>query len=234
MRPWNAPMIAVVALIVVSAGVTPGANAAEPRMVLRGGAGWVSPTGEWTGDLLLTEGVSVTMLKADSTIGPQLSLEYRFTRLLGGEVSVLRASHEVTMTESVLSGGIPFPSQLTFGQVTEWPILLGANFHVTRSKKIDLYLGPVIGWVIWDDLNPGAEAQQEVTIGAIKMHDDFAWGVNVGADVPFASHWAFNFDLRALDYSARTDSQPIEAVLGEDLTIPIKPLIVTAGIALRW
>jgi hypothetical protein len=53
-------------------------------------------------------------------------------------------------------------------------------------------------------------------------------------DVPFAKHWAFNFDLRGLDYSARTDSRPVKAVLGEDLRIPIKPLIGSAGLALRW
>jgi len=226
MRARHVPMIAVVALLVI----IPGAYAADSRMVLRGGAGWAGPTGEWTGDLLMTEGVSVTKLKADSAIGPQLSLEYRFTRLIGGELSVLQSSHEITETESFLL----VPHHAKFGQVTERPVLLGANFHVTKNRKIDLYFGPVIGWVIWGDLKPSAAAQQEVTIGAIKMRDDFAWGVNIGVDVPFARHWAVSFDLRRLDYGARTDSRPIEAVLGEDATIPIRPVIATAGFALRW
>jgi len=223
MRFWNVPVIAVVALLVVA----PEAHAADPRIVLRGGAGWISTSGEWTGDLLLTEGLSVTKLEADGTIGPQLSLEYAFTPLVGGEVSVLQGSQEIK------GSGLGFP-RAGFGRVTERPILLGVNLHVTRSRKFDLYLGPVIGWVIWGDLTPSAVAQQEVTIGAINMRDDFAWGVNAGVDVPFAKHWAFNFDLRDLDYSARTDSRPVKAVLGEDLKIPIKPLIGTAGFALRW
>jgi len=223
MRFWNVPVIAVVVLLVVA----PEAHAADSRMVLRGGAGWISTSSEWTGDLLLTEGLSVTELKADGTIGPQLSLEYVFTPLIGGEVSVLQGSQEIK------GSGLSFP-RAGFGRVTERPILLGVNLHVTRSRKFDLYLGPVIGWVIWGDLTPSAVAQQEVTIGAINMRDDFAWGVNAGVDVPFAKHWAFNFDLRDLDYSARTDSRPVKAVLGEDLKIPIKPLIGTAGFALRW
>lgn len=223
MRFWKVPMIAVVALLVV----VPEAHAAGPRFVLRGGAAWISATGTWTGDLLLTEGLSVAKLKADGTIGPQLSLECVLTPLIGGEVSVLQGSQEIK------GSGPGFPRAM-FGRVTERPILLGVNFHVTRNRTFDIYLGPVIGWVVWGDLTPSAVAQQEVTIGAISMHDDLAWGVNAGVDVPFAKHWAFNFDLRDLDYSARADSRPIKAVLGEDLKIPIKPLIGSAGFALRW
>jgi outer membrane protein W len=230
MGRWNVPMIVVVALLVVS----PDVKAADSRMILRGGAGWIGSSGEWTGDLLVTEGVSVTNLKADSTTGPQVSLEYRFTHLIGGEVSVLQASHEIAETENVLSGGIPFPREGKFGSVTERPVLFGANFHVSRSKNFDFYLGPVIGWVLWGNLNPSAFAQQDVAIGSIKMHDDFAWGVNVGVDLPFAKRWVFNFDIRDLNYSATTDSPPIRAVLGEDLKIPIKPLTTTAGFGLRW
>jgi len=226
MRTRHVPMIAVVAIL----AVIPGANAADSRMVLRAGAGWTGPTGEWTGDLLMTEGVSVTKLKADSAIGPQLSLEYRFAHSIGGELSVLQSSHEITETEVFLL----VPREAKFGQVTEWPILLGANFHVTKNRTIDLYLGPVIGWVIWGDLKPSAVAQEEVTIGTIKMRDAVAWGVNIGVDVPFARHWAVNFDLKDLDYSARTDSRPIKAVLGEDAKIPIRPFIATAGFGLRW
>jgi outer membrane protein W len=223
MRSWNVPIIAAVALLVACAE----AHAADSRIVLRGGAGWISSSGEWTGDLLLTEGLSVTNLEADSTTGPQLNLEYIFTHLIGGEVSVLQGSQDLK------GSGLRFP-RATFGQVTERPILLGVNFHVTRNRTIDLYLGPVIGWVMWGDLAPSAAARQEVTIGAIRMQDTLAWGVNTGVDVPFAKHWAFNFDLRRLDYSARTDSRPVKTVLGEDLKIPIKPLIGSAGLALRW
>lgn len=217
------PRIALLALLVLS----PKAHAAETRMILRGGAAGFSATGEWTGDLRLTEGLTVTKLTADCTMGPQLSLEYMLTPLLGGELSVLQGSQEIK------GSGPGFP-RAEFGRVTERPILLGVNFHAVRNRAIDLYFGPVVGWVIWGDLTPSAVAQQEVAIGAIKMHDDLAWGANVGVDVPFAKHWAFNFDLRDLDYSARTDSRPVKAVLGEDLRIPIKPLIGTAGFALRW
>jgi outer membrane protein W len=226
MRRWNVAMIAGAALLVAS----PEAKAADSRMALRGGADVIRTTGEWTGDLLLTEGLSITKLKAESTIGARLSLEYKFTPLIGGEVSVLRASHEISETEIELL----VSHERKFGQVTDWPILLGANFHVLRNKSIDLYVGPVIGWVIWGDLKPTAAAQQDVTIGPIRMQDGFAWGVNVGVDLPFARHWAFNLDLRDLDYSARTDSRAIKAVLGEDAKIPIKPLIATAGFVLRW
>lgn len=226
MRPWNAPTIAVLALLLA----TREAHAADPRVTLRGGAGWVGTKGEWTGDLLLTEAISITKLKADSTSGPQLSLEYRFTDLLGGELSLLQGSHEISETEFEVSA----PLKLKFGDVKEWPVLFGVNFHVSRNRKVDLYFGPVIGWVIWGDLKPSAAAQQDVAIGNIKMHDDFAWGVNVGLDLPFARHWVFNLGLKGLDYSGRTDSGPIKAVLGEDLKIPISPLIATAGLGVRW
>jgi outer membrane protein W len=226
MGRWNIPRIAAMALLAVSTE----AMAADSRMALRGGAGWIGPAGEWTGDLLMTEGISITKLKADSAIGTQLGLEYRFTHLIGGEVSVLQVSHEITEGVIDFSGS----HEAKFGHLTAWPIQFGANFHVIRNRNIDLYLGPVIGWVIWGDLNPTAAAQRDVTIGSIKMHDDLAWGVNVGVDLPFANHWVLSFDLRDLDYSARTDTRPIKAVLGEDAKIPIKPLVATAGFGLKW
>jgi len=226
MGRWNMPAIAAMALLVVSRE----AIAADSRMALRGGAGWMGPSGEWTGDLLMTEGINVTKLKADSATVPQLSLECRFTSLIGGEASVLQASQEVTEGVIDFSGS----HEAKFGHLTEWPILFGANVHVIRNRNIDLYLGPVIGWVIWSYLKPSAAAQQDVTIGTIKMRDDFACGVNVGVDLPFAKHWVLNFDFRALDYSARTDSRPIRAVLGEDARIPIKPLIASAAFGLKW
>ena len=104
------------------------------------------------------------------------------------------------------------------------PLSVGLNYHLTPDRRADLYIGPFVALVQYDDVDFNALGQQFNR----EFDDEFTFGVNVGLDVPFGSEtpWAFAGSLKYLAATAEGDNF--------DGELDVDPLIVTAGIAYRF
>lgn len=101
---------------------------------------------------------------------------------------------------------------------------LGVNFHLTPERRIDVYAGVFGALVSYGEFRgvvSGITFFQEVD-------DDTALGVGLGADlfVDPSRRWAATAAVRRL-WSTAT---PAEGLGGID----VDPVIVTAGVAVRW
>jgi outer membrane protein W len=95
-------------------------------------------------------------------------------------------------------------------------------FHVTRDSRVDVYLGPEIGYVKYGNVRL-AESTEDV-----KFKDDFIWGGKVGIAVPFNEQWSFDAAVEHLAIEGTVENATPEVSLDPN------PVVFTAGAALRF
>ncbi len=222
-------LIALIALMLV-ATASPAAN-----NILRFAAASVQPTGDLTtresdtiplGDgttLISSEEVHI---EAADAFGFSLDFEHRFPGRFGLGLTLLQANHDVEATGSGTAqivddatGAVllEFSEQFSANAEADMtPFLVGANYHFRNEGEADVYAGPFLGWVMFDDLTLEGER--------ISLKDDFAYGAVVGIDYPLGDGaLAFSASLRYMVAAAKPDEPDSE-------TLDIDPFVLMFGI----
>lgn len=128
---------------------------------------------------------------SESSSGFGLGLGYRISPRLGVELDVLSSKLEDRMTFGF------FDDQLLTieSSLRMTPVLAGLDFHLTPGRRADLYMGPVLGLVRYDDieLEFGGDLLEGETVPVqrVQTKDGFAWGARLGVDVPLGRRGAF-------------------------------------------
>jgi hypothetical protein len=130
-----------------------------------------SPTGDFVDEGETTE--------LDSATGFQASFEYMLTDRVGVEPAIGFLDHDVTVREA----GFP---DLDLADTSLVLLTANVNFHLMQDKKVDLFVGPTVGYAFWGDLKSDLFEENFPT------DDDFVFGANLGVVVPFGEGaWAF-------------------------------------------
>lgn len=191
---------------------------AEEGWLLRFGGAWVQPNFDLDDD---DGGLQVD---DEDSLGLQLSLERKFSRRLGVELGVTRAESEFGFEAEILSA-------LNFRSDTEvdfTSLTAGLNVHLTPDGPVDLYLGPLVAYTDFGDVDFINALGDQVQSGTVEGADSFAFGAQLGADIRFGeSPWSLNLAARYID----TDLE-IEDNEGSDLQFD--PLIVNFGFGYRF
>ncbi len=166
-------------------------HAADEGWLLRFGGAWVQP------DIGLDDDDSGALrIDEDDAIGLQLSLERQFSRRLGVELGVTRASSDFSI-ESVVLPGFEFRNE---AEVDFTAFSAGLNVHLTPDGPIDLYVGPLAVYTDFDDLDFTTSVNNMTQSGTVGGSGELALGVQVGADFRFGDGpWALNVAARYVD-----------------------------------
>jgi len=176
-------------------------------MRIQFGALYSTPTDD------LTDGSQTSELSSE--LGFQASFEYMVTGLIGIEPALAMTTHDVDVTDSAAP-------DLTLGEIDVFNLNANLNFHLLRESKLDLFLGPTLGYAFWGDL------ETEVFGIEFPADDEFIYGLNLGLDVPFGqSSWSFTGALNYL-LSEMSLEGSSGAALGVD------PLQVKVGVSYRF
>ena len=167
---------------------------------------------------------------SDTAFGGGVSLEYRASRRLGFEISALTAEIEDEMSfdffgEEVLS--IESALRMT-------PVLAKLNLHLTPGRRADLYLGPVVGRMMYSDLDVKVRSSldDETFTGHAKTGDDWTWGAHVGVDVPVGDRgFFFNAGATWLKAEVEIEGDPED---GGDFSSNLDPLVAQIGFGYRF
>jgi outer membrane protein W len=190
------------------AGFVPAAWADKGDMRIQFGAASSSPT-----DDLSEPGETVEL---DSAVGFQASFEYMATDLIGVEPRISSTGHDVTVEGS----GVP---EFDLGEIDLLALTANVNFHLRRGAKIDLFVGPTIGYAFWDDL------ESEIFATSFPADDEFIYGVNFGLDMPFGEQrWGFSAGLNYLLTDVSLEGSAVEPDLGVD------PMQLNVGVSYRF
>jgi hypothetical protein len=183
---------------------SPGAWAAKGDQCVRFGVIQNQPTSDFS------QGGQTTEL--DGAIGFEVGYEYGVTERMGIAPTFSSASHDIEIREA------PFPD--LEGDVDWLALLATANFHVMRRERLDLFLGPTLGYAFWGDL------AIDVFPADFETDGEFVYGASAGLDVPFGGgKWGFTAALRYLVADVTPEG-------GEE--IGVDPVQLGAGLAYRF
>ena len=199
------------------------AKAQDKGWQLRFGGVWVDPDVDFTD--VDSDGDRVEA-GADGGFGVSLGLERLFNPRFGIELGVLSAQPDVTL-DANLAGGIQFDAS---DSVSFTAITAALNFHLTPEKKVDVYIGPLLAYATYGDLEYTIQAAGQTLSERFTTDDDVAFGAQLGADVAFGDGpWSLNLVARYLDAGLDVTDDG-----GEETDLDFHPLILGVGFGYRF
>lgn len=121
-----------------------------------------------------------------SALGGALGVEYRFSPRLGVEIGGLTIEPQGEEVDANIITVLPLSIDSTYRMT---PLLARLNLHLTPGRPVDLYAGPVAGYVHFSDVrlryHSGYLTGPTFTSSAPAEADDqVVWGGALGLDVP--------------------------------------------------
>jgi outer membrane protein W len=196
------------------------AEAADEKWVVRASALSMKPSGdsvEADGD---DEWARYT---ADAEYGFGIDFEFRASRRLGIDFGVLTASPELDVVYDEASI-ITASAKL---RIT--PIYAGLNVHLTPDSRFDLFIGPLLAYVVYSGFDLVVDPAFLTEEGFVS-EDEFALGVNLGLDVRLGdSGWLLTAAFKYLDTTL--EASPRDEGTG---STAIDPKIFSIGVGYRF
>ena len=182
---------------------------------------------------LAAAGFTSTSSGADEpTLGFGLGLEYRVSDRLGFTLTGL-----ITKFEEELEFDFFEVASLSIeSELSATPVLVQLDWHLTPHHRVDLFLGPVAGYVLYGDqkvhLRGVADGEVIADGFSVPVQDGFAWGAQLGVNIPFGQSRAF-LTARATYLKAEVEAD----VPADELGAPhfdLDPLAVQLGVGFRF
>lgn len=190
---------------------------------------------------------STTEADGGSAFGLQAGYEFRPVQRLGialaaEAVSVDMGFREIREVESFdfISGDFVTDTARAGadGELSMTPVTLAAHVYLTRGSKVDVYVGPVVGYVFYGDLkedswfasfenNPSAEVLGEPVKWELE-NDNIVGGI-FGLDLNLGQG-AGSFHVAAAYYDGSTVPKDEEA----GFEIDVDPIVLRAGVVFRF
>ncbi len=158
--------------------------------------------------------------------GIGFSLERLLTDRMGLEFGVMFADLEARLMRDIDEAW-----ETAEADIDVMPITLGLNFHLTPSKRFDLFIGPMVALVQLDDVS--LRVLGDTVRG--QSEDEFTWGARLGIDVPFSSTgdgWGLTAGVGYLDLSADFGDEGDNE--DDEVEFAIDPLIFNLGLSYRF
>ncbi|MFN2240190.1 MAG: OmpW family protein [Thermoanaerobaculia bacterium] len=176
-------------------------------------ASWVDAQGS----TVFAEGPETNFESGD---GFGVSVNWFWGRNLSTELS----ASALTIDAGLDLGGEPF---VDLGSVDLTPISLTLQYHFARDSVIDPYLGVGAAWVLVEDLESD---HLDLLDGPLEADDEFTYVLNAGLGIRLTQSFGLYLDAKymPLEIAAR----PAGAT--EDIKFEVDPMIVSAGIRLRF
>lgn len=194
-------LVFMTVLVIAAAGAAMAQTPPKDAVIFRGGLAFVSPTSDST--------IDGDKVELDSALGPDFNFEYKLNDLFGLEAGSFYAKHDLKVAGSKA------------GTISQLPLLISGNFHFA-ANKVDLYVGPTIGYNFWGDFKATGG-------GKVSADGEFLYGVSGGLDIPLSEDWGISAGLRYLQSSATAD---VSGAGEQD--IDANPLVVRVGATYRF
>ena len=195
------------------------ANAGDGPWRLRLFAVSMHPTGD---TVFVPETGERIHFDANAGYGGGIEIEYRASQRLGIDFGALTASPVI----DVLIDEVGVISASAQPRIS--PVYAGINFHLTPDSAADLYVGPLVAYVVYSSFDlvtdPWFLREWFVT------DNDWGIGINAGLDVRLGNRgWLLTAAFKYLDTTLEA-SPPDESIGRTD----IDPLIFSIGVGYRF
>lgn len=171
-------------------------------------------------------------LDSDDSVGVGLDLEYRASRRLGLGLGVLTSEVGSEL-------GLEFfdlDLLVIESSVRMTPVLARLDVHLTPDRKVDLFLGPVVGYVHYGDLRTEIRSDvlgESIPIDRVRTKDGFGWGGHIGVDVPIGNRGLF-FTGRATYLKSELRARDVDEDEEGDPSFDLDPFVAQVGFGYRF
>lgn len=213
-----------VILLLAALAVTMPASAQSRFVDVIGRASWVDLGAS---DAFEGGGFDESEIEFDSEIGYGAAVNF----FLGNRIS-LELGASIFEPETTLTSNNPTVPFLTRGTLEMIPITGVLQFHFAPASRFDPYIGAGAAYVLFDELNNTDDLDQ-VQFERLDFEDNVGLAVNAGVNIGFGANFALNLDAK---YVPVESSAEAVFVIGPNSTaeVAVNPLIVSAGLALRF
>ena len=220
MRTKDTSIAAAIVITLFSCALCPiTADAGDGLWQLRISGLSMNPTGD---TVVVPDTGERIPFNAGNGYGFGIDLEYRASRRLGIDFGILTATPVI----DVLIDEVGVISASAQPRIT--PIYAGLNVHLTPDSPLDLYIGPVLAYVIYSSFDLVVDPWF-LTEGFVTQND-FGIGVNLGLDIRLGdAGWLFTASFKFLD-TTLVASPPDESIGRTD----IDPMILSIGVGYRF
>ncbi len=160
-------------------------------------------------------------LSTNTGAGVGVSAEFQRNPRVGVEIGAMQTSNDVELTASFLGMEL-----LTVKDtMTPTTVSLGANFHLSPDARGDFYAGPVVAYMVPNDIRFTFQGE------SIDVQADNAtgFGAVMGFDYPFGDQgWMFCTSLRYLEADLDFVTE------GDRDTLAYDPLVFGIGLGYRF
>jgi outer membrane protein W len=198
---------ALLALLPVAAGAQ-----VEHRLRLQGT--WSHPTDQFSEE---DEDGDVE-IAADDEVGIRLAYELLFSERWGVELAAGTSTHDVEVDAEG-----PFGGQFTIGELRVTPVTASLLYHFAPQGRTDFYLGGGLAYVDYGDFDFVDGGDDSPTPSA-QVDADLTYTLQAGVDIELTEAWGLAGNVQWIDTDADI----------EDEALPFAPLVVGAGVALRF
>ena len=218
----------VLGALALAAVVSQGALAQsgpEHRFAVRAGVG----SAETSGASLVDDGTGAYQIwEADGGSSVEIGFEWYLSELIGVELLVADSEFDVELESAA--------GELEVGDVEAMSINLLVNFHVLRTRRVDLSVGFNLGRIDYDELEfeiPITPIGGGTPVAALPLEEDFAAGVQANVDINIGKRWGAFAGIRFQETSTTADSF-ISPTIPAPFEIPVDPFSLRVGGVFRF
>lgn len=197
----------------------PAAAAAEVEHRFRIQGTWSNPTDEFRepdedGDLVI---------EAEDELGGRIGYELLFRERWGVELAAGSTRHDVSASAS----GV-FAQSFELARIRVTPITASLLYHFNPQGKADFFLGGGAAYVHYGDFELRTPFADPDDNNSFAVESDLTYTLQAGLDLKLNDLWGVTGNVQWID----TDAEFADDEDGDKL--PISPVIVGAGVALRF
>ena len=212
--------LAAMSVCLVYALCSTTAEAGDDQWVVRVSALSMNPTGDTVVVAGDDEQISYS---GNSGCGFGVEFEYRASRLLGIDFGALTAAPVI----DVLIDEVGVISASAEPRLT--PLYAGLNIHLTPDSRFDLYLGPMLAYVVYSSFDLVVDPWF-LTEEDFSAENDLAVGVNLELDIRLGDRgWLLSAAFKYIDTTL--EASPPDGGIG---WTDIDPMVYSIGVGCRF
>lgn len=194
------------------------ATAQSRSFDLTGNVVWLDPTGGGTFEDI----TNPADIDFDADIGYGLAANIFFTDRISAEFAISRVEADTRIRRPAV-GASTATLEMT-------PITGVLQFHFAPNGFIDPYIGGGAAYMLYDF----SEGQGVTGLNQIDFDDDVGFAVNAGLGIRLGNRFGLNVDAKYVPIESNAQAVVVTGNQDTEARIDVSPIIVSAGLSLRF
>ena len=195
-------------------------SAQDRSFDLTGYVAWVDSSSEGTFD---DDGPNPIDVNFDGTMGYGLAANVFFGERISAEFAIVRVDSDVQFRQRAVANGSSRAEMM--------PITAVLQYHFAPTGRFDPYVGAGAAYVLIDDVDAPDELNN-IDFESLDFDDDVGLALNAGLGIRLTNNLGLTLDAKYVPLESSANA--VAAVGNQEVKFDINPVILSAGLSLRF